>query len=62
VGDPVLQRHIQQAGPMPAGMDAMVTPGLRTLPLSPGQGLGVVALWAAGALILGGAMLRLHDA
>lgn len=62
VGDPVIQRRLQQVGPMPAGMDAMVTAGLRTLPLSPWQGLGVVALWAAGALILGGAMLRLHDA
>jgi ABC-2 type transport system permease protein len=62
VGDAAVQRRLQQAGPMSAGMDGMATVGLRALPLTPWQGLGVVALWAAAALILGGAMLRLRDA
>ncbi len=61
-GDPAIQRHLQQIGPMSAGMDSMATAGLHALPLTPWQGLGVVAMWAAAALILGGAMLRLRDA
>jgi ABC-2 type transport system permease protein len=62
VTNPGIQRHLQQAGPMPAGLDSMATTGLQALPLTPWQGLGVVTLWAAGALALGGVMLRLNDA
>ena len=62
VGDPAIQRHLQQIGPMSAGMDSMATAGLHALPLTPWQGLGVVAAWAAGALVLGGVVLRLQDA
>jgi ABC-2 type transport system permease protein len=62
VADPVLRRHLDQAGLLPASMDSMATAGLSGLPLSPWQGLGVVAVWAAAALILGGAALRLRDA
>ena len=32
------------------------------LPLTPWQGLGVPALWAVGALLLGATVLRLRDA
>jgi hypothetical protein len=32
------------------------------LPLTPGQGLGVVALWTAGALLLGALVLKFRDA
>jgi len=38
------------------------TAGVHALPLTPWQGLGVLALWAAGALILGGLVLRFRDA
>jgi ABC-2 type transport system permease protein len=62
VQDPALQRHLQQIGPLAAGLDSQATAGLSTLPLSPWQGLGVVALWAAGALILGVVVLRQRDA
>jgi ABC-2 type transport system permease protein len=61
-GDPAAQRRLEQIGPMSAAMDSMATAGLHALPLTPWQGLGVVALWAAGALVLGGLMLRLRDA
>jgi len=61
VGNPAIQRRLQQVGPMSAGLDSMTTARLRALPLTPWQGLGVVAMWAAGALVLGGAMLRLRD-
>jgi ABC-2 type transport system permease protein len=61
VGNPAIQRRLQQVGPMSAGLDSMTTARLRALPLTPWQGLEVVAMWAAGALVLGGAMLRLRD-
>ncbi|MGH3168772.1 MAG: ABC transporter permease [Trebonia sp.] len=57
-----VQRRLEQIGPMPAAMDSFATEGLRGLPLSPWQGLGVVALWAVGALVLGGLALWCRDA
>jgi ABC-2 type transport system permease protein len=56
------QRHLEQIGPMTAGLYIQATVGVRALPLAPWQGLGVLALWAAGALILGGLVLRFRDA
>ena len=50
VSNPPLARHLQQIGPLTAGLDAQATTGLNNLPLTPWQGLGVVALWTAGAL------------
>ena len=51
-----------QAAPMTAGLDIQATTGLRALPLSPWQGLAVLAAWAAGALLAGGLLLRVRDA
>jgi ABC-2 type transport system permease protein len=34
---------------------------VRNLPLSPWAGLGVLAAWAAGALLAGGLVLQLRD-
>jgi ABC-2 type transport system permease protein len=62
VSDPHVQRHLQQVAPMMAGLDIQATTGLRSLPLSPWTGLGVLAAWAAGALLTGGLLLRLRDA
>jgi ABC-2 type transport system permease protein len=62
VADPHWQRHLQQLGPMTAGLDIQATIGLRSLPLSPWAGLGVLAAWAASALLAGGVLLRLRDA
>jgi ABC-2 type transport system permease protein len=59
---PDWSRHLQQIGPMSAGLTIQATGGLRGLPLAPWQGLGVLALWAAGTLIVGGLVLRLRDA
>jgi ABC-2 type transport system permease protein len=47
---------------MTAGLYIQATVGVRMLPLAPWQGPGVLALWAAGALILGGLVLRFRDA
>ena len=58
---PYWSRHLQQIGPMSAGLDIQSTAGLGGLPLSPWQGLGVLALWAVVALLAGGLVLWLRD-
>ena len=62
VTNPALHRHLLQAAPMIAGLDIQATTALRGLPLSPWAGLGVLAAWAAGALLTGGLLLRFRDA
>jgi len=62
VSDPHVQRHLEQIAPMTAGLEIQATTGLRGLPLSPWAGLGVLAAWAAGGLLIGGLLLRLRDA
>jgi ABC-2 type transport system permease protein len=61
-GNASLSRLLQQIGPMTAGLAIAATTGLDTLPISPWAGLGVLAAWAAGALLLGGLLLRARDA
>jgi ABC-2 type transport system permease protein len=61
-GNATLSRHLEQIAPMTAGLAIQATTGLKTLPISPWAGLGVLAAWAAGALILGGILLRSRDA
>jgi ABC-2 type transport system permease protein len=62
VSNPTLARHLDQIGPLSAGLDAQATIGVHSLPLTPWQGLGVVALWTAGALLLGALVLKIRDA
>ncbi len=62
IPDQALARHLEQVAPMSVGLDIQATVGLQSLPLAPWQGLGVTAAWAAGALVLGAAVLRLRDA
>jgi ABC-2 type transport system permease protein len=62
IGNATVQRHLLQAAPMTAGLDIQATTGLRALPLSPWQGLAVLAAWAAGTLLAGGLLLRFRDA
>jgi len=62
VSNPTLARHLDQIGPLPAGLDAQATSGINSLPLTPGQGLGVVALWTAAALLVGALALKFRDA
>jgi ABC-2 type transport system permease protein len=61
VSDPHWQRHLEQIGPMNAGLAIQATAGLASLPLSPWTGLGVLAAWAAGALLAGGTLLTLRN-
>jgi ABC-2 type transport system permease protein len=60
--NPQWQRHLEQIGPMTAGLEIEATTGLRSLPISPWAGLGVLAAWAGAALLAGGLLIRLRDA
>jgi ABC-2 type transport system permease protein len=62
VTNPYWHRKVQQASPSGAGLAIQATIGLRDLPIGPWAGLGVLGLWAAGALLLGGVLLHLRDA
>ncbi|HZD70697.1 MAG TPA: ABC transporter permease [Actinomycetes bacterium] len=62
VTDPHWQRHLKQLAPMTAGLAIQATTNLRSLPISPWAGLGVLAAWAGAALLAGGLLLRLRDA
>jgi ABC-2 type transport system permease protein len=62
VSSPPWQRHLQQLGPMTAGLEVQASTGLSHLPIGPWAGLGVLAAWAAAALLGGGLLLRLRDA
>ncbi len=57
-----LGRHLQQIGPMTAGLAIQATAGLRGLPIGPWAGLGVLAAWAAAAMLAGALVLALRDA
>ncbi|HUA46210.1 MAG TPA: ABC transporter permease [Solirubrobacteraceae bacterium] len=62
IGDPHLQRRLEQIAPMSAGLAIQSTINLGHLPIAPWAGLGVLAAWAGAALIAGGVVLRLRDA
>jgi ABC-2 type transport system permease protein len=62
VSDPHWQRHLKQIGPMTAGLAVQATTNLHSLPIGPWAGLGVLAAWAAAALLAGGLLVQLRDA
>ncbi len=62
LGSSQAARHIQQIAPMTAGLAIQATTSLRSLPIGPWAGLGVLAAWAAAALLAGGLLLHLRDA
>jgi ABC-2 type transport system permease protein len=62
VPDQHWQRHLQQIGPMTAGLAIQATTDLGSLPISPWAGLGVLTAWAAAALLTGGLLLQRRDA
>jgi ABC-2 type transport system permease protein len=62
VGSPGVARHLQQIGPMTAGLEVQASTGLAHLPIGPWAGLAVLAGWAAAALLAGALVLRVRDA
>jgi ABC-2 type transport system permease protein len=56
-----LQRRLEQIAPMSAGLAVQNTTGLHEQVIGAWAGLGVLTCWAAGALLLGGLILRLRD-
>ena len=62
VTDKHWKRHLEQIQPMGAGLNVQATVNLPDLVLSPWAGLGVLAAWASGALIVGWLLLIYRDA
>jgi ABC-2 type transport system permease protein len=61
IGNQTWHDRIERYTPM-AGLNIQATTGLRTLPIGPWGGLGVLALWSTAALLIGGVALRSRDA
>ena len=62
ITDPTWHNRIERYTPMSAGLAVQATRNLAALPIGPWEGLGVLAAWAAAALLTGGAFLHLRDA
>ncbi|MBL7501429.1 ABC transporter permease [Frankia sp. CNm7] len=62
VTDPDWERRLRQIGPSDAGLAIQDTLGLPGAPIGPWAGLGVLAGWAAAALLAGGLALGRRDA
>ena len=60
--NPVWEHRFQRYAPTNAGLAIQATRNLAVLPIGPWAGLGVLAAWAAAALLTGGLLLRLRDA
>jgi ABC-2 type transport system permease protein len=56
------QNRIDRYAPMTAGLAVQATRHLEKLPIQPWHGLGVLAGYAGGALVLGAVAFRLRDA
>jgi ABC-2 type transport system permease protein len=61
-GDEHWQHRLERWAPTVAGLNIQDTTGLRSLAITPWSGLGVLALWAAAALLAGGLVFRFRDA
>ncbi len=62
IGNAHWQHRLERWTPTVAGLTIQDTTGLRSLAITPWAGLGVLALWAAGALLVGDLTFRLRDA
>jgi ABC-2 type transport system permease protein len=62
IGNAHWQHRLDRWTPTVAGLTIQDTIGLRGLAITPWAGLGVLALWAAGALFAGALVFRLRDA
>jgi ABC-2 type transport system permease protein len=62
VTDTTWSRHLNQIGPVSAGTAVQATRDLASLPIGPWAGLGVLGLWALGALLAGWLLFVRRDA
>jgi len=62
VSDPQLSKWLGRLSPMTAGLAVQATRDLRSLPIGPWAGLGVLAAYAGAALLLGGVLFKVRDA
>jgi ABC-2 type transport system permease protein len=62
VGNPHWHRQLEQIGPTTAGQAIEATTNLHGLVIGPWAGLGVLAAWTVGALLVGGTLLVVRDA
>ena len=56
------QRRLDRYSPMDAGLAIQATRKLSKLPIGPWQGLGVLGLWTAAAVLAGWLAFRCRDA
>ena len=62
VSDPEWYERLQKLAPMTAGLAIQTTTGLDRLPIGPWAGLGVLAAYAGGAMLLGCIVFTIRDA
>ncbi|MGW3424237.1 ABC transporter permease subunit [Streptomyces phaeochromogenes] len=62
LGDPSWRDRLERWAPMPAGLAIQATRDLSRLPIGPWPGLGVLAAYALGLLLVAGAAFRMRDA
>jgi ABC-2 type transport system permease protein len=62
VADPQWHERLQKLAPMTAGLSIQATTNLDRLAIGPWPGLGVLAGWATGAMLLGLLLFKLRDA
>jgi ABC-2 type transport system permease protein len=56
------ERRFQRYSPMDAGLAIQATRNVAKVPIGPWEGLGVLGLWTAAALLAGWLVLRFRDA
>jgi ABC-2 type transport system permease protein len=61
IGNEHWQHRLERWTPTVAGLTIQDTTGLRSLVITPWAGLGVLAIWAAAAMLAGGLVFRLRD-
>ena len=62
VSDPTWHDRLRKLSPMTAGLAIQSTVDVEAEPIAPWSGLGILALWAAAALVAGALTLRVRDA
>lgn len=62
VNSPTWQHRLQRRTPMPAALSIQATKNLERLAIAPWPGLGVLAAYAVGLLVVGGAAFGIRDA